>query len=618
MTLRDVRIRKNAFQAAFPPSRRSPVHPRLECPSSFRSSRGLETQRAEASRNLARLREPHHLAGVGEEHGIVLRKYYPREMTNARAQAYKDNILPRPIELLAHAQSETSSVRAKIAVKNAVVHWFKMDLRLYDNRALSMASQKAAAAGVPLICVYLLSPEDFEAHFRAPVRIDFMLRTLAVLQTDLAALDIPLHVETVDRRKDIPSRMLELMQGWGASHLFANMEYEVDELRREAKMVRMLANEGISMEVLHDQCVVNPGSLASGTGKQYSVYSPWFRAWVAYLHANMDLLLEVHESPARNPASARTKYGKLFECTIPEAPMGQRLSAEEQTRFHALWPAGEHEAIDRLNKFCEERISRYSERRNFPGDACTSSISVHLSAGTLSARTAVRAAREKNKAKNLDAGAEGIKTWISEVAWRDFYKHVLVHWPYICMNKPFKPEYSNIEWSYNNTHLQAWKDGRTGFPIVDAAMRQCKATGWMHNRCRMIVASFLCKDLLIDWRLGERYFMETLIDGDFASNNGGWGFSASCGVDPQPYFRIFNPLLQSEKFDPRGEYIRKWIPELKNVQGNAIHDPYGRVGGLPKSAAAKEGAYPMRIVEHKDAREAALKMYKAGIDRERP
>jgi deoxyribodipyrimidine photo-lyase len=175
------------------------------------------------------------------------------------------------------------------------------------------------------------------------------------------------------------------------------------------------------------------------------------------------------------------------------------------------------------------------------------------------------------------------------------------------MNKPYKPEYSNIAWSYDQDHFAAWCEGRTGFPIVDAAMRQLNHIGYMHNRCRMIVASFLSKDLLIDWRKGERYFMEHLIDGDFASNNGGWGFSASVGVDPQPYFRIFNPLLQSEKFDPRGEYIRKWVPELKNLSDKEIHEPYGRGAG----AKAKKSGYPEPIVEHKDVRQRALSAYKA-------
>jgi len=179
------------------------------------------------------------------------------------------------------------------------------------------------------------------------------------------------------------------------------------------------------------------------------------------------------------------------------------------------------------------------------------------------------------------------------------------------MNKPFKPEYSNIEWSYDKGHFKAWCEGRTGFPIVDAAMRQLLETGWMHNRCRMIVASFLSKDLLLDWRMGERFFMEHLVDGDFASNNGGWGFAASVGVDPQPYFRVFNPLLQSEKFDPDGEYIRRWVPELRDVAGNAIHEPYARGAGVQ----AKARGYPGPIVQHKGARERALAAYKKGIER---
>lgn len=178
------------------------------------------------------------------------------------------------------------------------------------------------------------------------------------------------------------------------------------------------------------------------------------------------------------------------------------------------------------------------------------------------------------------------------------------------MNKPFKPEYANIAWSYDEENFAAWCEGRTGFPIVDAAMRQLNHLGYMHNRCRMIVACFLSKDLLIDWRMGEKYFMEHLIDGDFASNNGGWGFSASVGVDPQPYFRIFNPLLQSEKFDPDGDYIRKWVPELRDLNSREIHDPYNRGAG-PK---VKKKGYPKQIVDHKHCREKALAAYKDGIE----
>ncbi|KAF5571640.1 deoxyribodipyrimidine photo-lyase [Fusarium phyllophilum] len=556
------------------------------------------------------LRQPHHKAGEAEENGIAIRKFYPPEMSNARARAYNNNELPRPIEVLVSALEDTAQERKSTDVKKAVVHWFKMDLRLSDNRALALASDKAKEAGVPLIAMYIISPQDYEAHLRSPVRIDFMMRTLEVIKHDLAKLDIPLYVETVEKRKRIPDRILELMDEWGASHLYANMEYEVDELRREASMIRDFAENGKAFEVVHDTCVVPPGELHTGAGKQYAVYTPWYKSWVAHIHENLDLL-ELYEPPEKNPSNARKDFAKLFDVEIPDGPKSKRLDGEEKERLRSLWPCGEHEAKKRLDKFCEEMIGNYQKKRNIPAEAGTSSISVHLASGTVSARTCVRTARDRNKTKKLNGGNEGIQTWISEVAWRDFYKHVLVHWPYVwgSMNKPFKPEYSNISWSYDNEHFAAWCEGRTGFPIVDAAMRQLNHLGYMHNRCRMIVACFLAKDLLLDWRKGERYFMEHLVDGDFASNNGGWGFSASVGVDPQPYFRIFNPLLQSEKFDPDGDYIRKWVPELKDLDSKAIHDPYNRGAG-PK---AKKNGYPAPIVTHKECRDRALSVYKEGL-----
>lgn len=529
-------------------------------------------------------------------------------MSNSRARAYNAGTLTKPVDDLLSALSETVTLRQAVAVGRAVVHWFKWDLRAGDNTALTLASFKAAEAGVPVIGLFVVSPQDYEAHCTSPVRVDFMLRSLRVLKEELGKRDIPLWVEVVERRRDVPSRVTGLLEKWGVKHLFANMEYEVDELRREARMVRLCAEMGVAMEVVHDTCVVPPGRLKSGSGNQYAVYSPWFRTWVAHVHDNLELL-EVLEPPGRNPEGTRELFGELFACEIPNSVEGKRLTPEEGKRFRALWPAGEHEALKRLVMFCEEKVGGYKENRNLPATAGTSSLSVHFAAGTLRARTAVRYARDRNNTKKLDGGNEGIQTWISEIAWRDFYKHVLVNWPYVCMNKPFKPEYANIEWSYNATHFEAWTQGLTGFPLVDSAMRQLKHTGWCHNRRRMVVASFLSKDLLIDWRMGERYFMEHLIDGDFASNNGGWGFSASVGVDPQPYFRIFNPLLQSEKFDPEGEYIRKWVPELAKVEGKAINDPYGRGAGV----LAKKAGYPEPIVEHKGARERALAAYKKGI-----
>ncbi|KAI9717926.1 MAG: hypothetical protein M1812_004453 [Candelaria pacifica] len=546
-----------------------------------------------------------------EEYGIVQREFYPPEMTNSRALQYNNNEIPRPIEILEAAIAETESQRDAVPVKDAVVHWYKCDLRMNDNKALHMAAEKAKSKNVPLICMYIISPQDFQAHITSPPRVDFILRTLQILKEDLAKLDIPLYVETFEKRKTIPGKMMDLWEQWGVSHVYANIEYEVDELRREALLTRHCLERGIAFTVVPDTCVIAPGELSSQQGKQYAVYSPWYRAWLAYMREHPEQL-DPYDAPGQNPDIAREKFKDIFDKPIPEAPENKRLNEGEKKRFKHLWPAGEHEAIERLNKFLDQKIGRYKDTRNFPAANTTAVISVHHAAGTLSARTSIRSARDVNSTKKLDGGHLGIVGWISEVAWRDFYKHVLAHWPYICMNKPFKPEYTNIEWSYDNELFKAWCQGRTGYPIVDAAMRQLTHIGYMHNRCRMIVASFLAKDLLIDWRMGERYFMETLIDGDFASNNGGWGFSASTGVDPQPYFRIFNPILQSEKFDAEGEYIRKWLPELEEVKGKAIHDPYARGAG----DVAEKNGYPKHIVEHKGARERALSRYKEGLGRE--
>jgi deoxyribodipyrimidine photo-lyase len=363
--------------------------------------------------------------------GIALRNFYPPEMSNDRVKGYVAGNVERPIETLEKAIGETAAQRAKVGVHEAVVHWFKSDLRTRDNSALHKASEKAKSKGVPLITLYLISPQDFEAHLISPVKVDFMLRTLAVLKTDLAVLNIPLYVETVEKRRVLPARLLELCEEWGARHLFCNTEYEVDELRREAALVRNGIDKGIAVTTLADTCVVSPGALSSkSSGSQFAVYTPWFRAWCAYLNSNQTVLAE-HARPEKNPPSARERFKSLFEWPIPEAPANKQLSAEEKTRFASMWPCGEHEAELRLGKFIDQRIKKYAETRNIPAGNGTAVISIHLASGTLSARTCVREARNANSSKSVDSGNSNIQTWISEVAWRDFYKHVLVHWPFV-------------------------------------------------------------------------------------------------------------------------------------------------------------------------------------------
>lgn len=365
------------------------------------------------------------------KYGIVLRQYYPPEMTNQRVFDYTAGKIERPITTLSRVIETTQAQRDGIAVGNAVVHWFKADTRTLDNKGLSLASDKAKSKGVPLVGVYLVSPQDFEAHLTAPVRVDFVLRNLAVLKSDLATLDIPLFVETVDKRRNVPSRLIELCRKWGAHHVYCNAEYEVDELRREAALTLDCLDHGISFNVVHDTCVVKPGELSTGSGGQFSVYSPWHRKWCAYLNAHPQQL-DAYPCPGKNPETARKVFSELFDTAIPEAPESKSLSKEDKVKFHAMWPAGEHEAQARLKKFLAARIRVYHDTRNIPSGNGTSTISPHLSAGTLSARTAVRLARDAAPQKKLtDDRKQGHSMWIGEVAWRDFYKHVLCHWPYI-------------------------------------------------------------------------------------------------------------------------------------------------------------------------------------------
>ena len=375
---------------------------------------------------------------VEEDHGIVQREFYPSEMTNERAYEYRDGHLERPIESLKKAAKETHDAREQIPVKDVVVHWFKCDLRTRDNTALHMASEKAKSKGVPLVAVYLVSLQDYQAHFTSAVRVDFILRTLNVLQADLAQLDIPLHVETIDKRKKLPRRLIGLCQLWGANHLFANVEYEVDELRREANLTRQCLESGIAFNTFEDTCVVNPYSLSSLSGGQFAVYSPWYRAWLKYLNEKPEKL-EEYAQPAANPPQTREKLKNEFDCDIPQAPPNKRLTDEERKRFSKMWPAGEGEAHARLQKFLTTKAQGYKENRNLPAGNNTSVLSVHLAAGTLAARTCVREAHKANNsskldylyAKKLDQGHIGYISWIAELAWRDFYRHVMCHCPWV-------------------------------------------------------------------------------------------------------------------------------------------------------------------------------------------
>lgn len=546
---------------------------------------------------------------------------YNSVISDERAEEYVDGRRPTPLNELDSALNDTKHKRDEAGVNKSVIFWYRQDLRVHDNRALSKAYQAAAEANVPLICVYLYPLDLWDKVAISNCRVDFIGRTLEKLRVDLKKLNIALVVQTSHNcKKDL----VDLAKKYNAGHIYANIEYEVYELRRDAKIVRAAADQGIAVKLAHDTCVVKPGELVTKTSnKPFSVFSPFYKSWIQHLCDHTALLEEATPKLDKKLNELDGKYKHLMDdfslpCLPPDYSLGNDAEYE---RWRKMWPAGEDEAHKVLDKWVTSKaLKEYNTERHMlepphndrgSQTSSTSGMSVYLATGNIPARALVRQAvgfenksktGKLNKIYNLQSS--GVANWVSEVAWRDFYRAILVHFPYVCMNKPFKLKTEKVHWSDNKEYFQRWMQGRTGYPIVDAAMRQIVKTGYLHNRGRMIVASFLTKDLLINWQWGEYFFMKVLIDGDFASNNGGWGFSASTGVDAQPYFRIFNPLRQSERFDPNGDYIRKWVPELKDFDGHDIHEPYSRNPDL-----ASASGYPKPIVSHSMARDKALEAF---------
>ena len=388
-----------------------------------------------------------------------------------------------------------------------------------------------------------------------------------------------------------PGALLEIARQHRCTDVHFNLEYEINESRRNDQTRNLLEREGIAVHAYHDQVILPPADIRTGEGRFFSVFTPFRKAYYK-------LLLERGVEVIGEPKKQAAMLGGPDP--IPTSVEGFRSEVDPR-----LWPAGEAAASRRLKAFIGNRISGYKESRDLPALDATSMLSAYLAAGVLSPRQCMVPALEANHGK-FEGGNEGAACWISELVWREFYRHVLVGFPRVCMGRPFKPATDRIRWNTDAGALEAWRNGRTGVPIVDAAMRQLASMGWMHNRLRMIAAMYLTKDLFFDWREGERHFMRHLIDGDLASNNGGWQWSASTGTDAAPYFRIFNPISQSKKCDPGGEFIRRWVPELRGIEGDDIHDP----SGLPPLRRSSLD-YPEPIVDHSKARERVMKAFQA-------
>ncbi|MDP2226210.1 MAG: deoxyribodipyrimidine photo-lyase [Moraxellaceae bacterium] len=470
------------------------------------------------------------------------------------------------------------------APENAQRHlvWLRADLRITDNTALSAACSDRHAQ---VACVYTITPAQWQQHDVAGVRVDFELRHLRELKTALAALNIPLLILKVPDFSALPAALRQLVSAHDITAVFANRQYEVNEIARDNAVTDALTHTGVAFNLFHDQCVLPPGSVLTGDGRFYSVFTPFKRNWLARIDTTGLSLL-----PAPRARAACFSEGDPVPASVKG--FASHVDADVAAQW---WPAGEKATLQRLQSFCRQTLARYDETRNFPAQDGSSRLSPYLAIGALSPRQCLNAAFNF-RAKN--GNSNGIEQWISEIGWRDFYKHVMVGWPRVCRHQPFRLETASIPWRHDEADFQRWCEGRTGFPIVDAAMRQLQQTGWMHNRLRMIVAMFLTKDLFIDWRWGEKFFMQHLIDGDLSANNGGWQWSASTGNDAAPYFRIFNPLLQSQKFDPEGDFIRTYVPELANVHDRSIHAPGGSLFSTYPAPMTDRSGVKERVLQH--------------------
>lgn len=449
--------------------------------------------------------------------------------------------------------------------------WIRRDLRLHDHHALSAALEKGTTTVVFVFDTHILDKLKDEDDRR----ITFIHESLVEIEKELNKRGSSLVVLYGKPEDEIP----KLAEKLKVKAVFANRDYEPYAKKRDETVRKKLEKAGIEFHQYKDSVYFESREILTGSGAAYKVFTPYKNNWLHQFESSRRSIPEY---------SCSLKNLRKFENT-------ESILAQDWFKIIGfkknppLLIGGTKIALKRLQEFTDRMVD-YKEARNFPSVDGTSSLSVYIRFGNLSVRDMIRVAISKK--------SEGAATWLSEIIWRDFYQMILDQFPHVA-DGSFKPEYDKIKYSGEEAHFKKWCAGETGFPIVDAAMRCFNETGLMHNRLRMIVASFLVKILLVDWKKGEEYFAQHLLDFDLASNNGGWQWSSSSGCDAQPYFRIFNPYTQSEKFDPEGIFIREWVPELATLPNKNIHRPENVPG------------YPTPIVSYELNRLKALKMYEA-------
>jgi deoxyribodipyrimidine photo-lyase len=452
-----------------------------------------------------------------------------------------------------------------------VIHWFRRDLRVTDNTALAAAARDAEN----VLPVYIQSPWKGSHRWTGPHRQEFLCGSLAALDGNLRSIGSRLIV----RRGDAVEELTKLAHEVKAEAIYFNRDPDPFGRATEER----LASAGLETRGFQDICIHERDEVLTGKGEPFRVFTPYSKAWLKL----------------PKPAAA----GRLRKLTTPAHPASgepPKLDDWGLESSGTIIEPGERAARERLTHFLAGPITRYAQDRDIPAGQTSSRLSQDLRYGLLSIREVF--ARCEARAAELPATArKSVHTFVNELIWREFYMHILWHWPEV-LEQDFSPKFRRMRWTGDERHFARWRDGETGFPIVDAAMRQLAQTGFMPNRVRMIVAMFLTKDLQLHWRLGEQYFMQQLTDGEIASNNGGWQWSAGTGADAAPYFRIQNPWTQSARFDAEGRYIKEWLPELRDVPPEKLSRP-------PTDGRALAKGYPLPMVDHAEAREKTLAMF---------
>ncbi len=453
-------------------------------------------------------------------------------------------------------------------------------MRLHDNAALWHALQDADDV-IPVLVL-----DDSPAYRRLTHRRRFVRETIRLLDHRLRTHNSFLHIRMGDPERELPAAV----RAYGAGAVYAARLSDRPGRERDERIAAALRSIGSDLVLMKDRVLREEHEVLTGAGTPYRVYTPYKKAWLG----SSQELEEIYPTP-RFPTTV-----PLAERSLEVGTLGWEVDRNTG--------AGEEHALKRLAGFLRDPVRRYQTDRDLPGVDGTSRLSAHLALGSLSIRTVFWKSRDATDGTR-GAALNGVTTFISQLIWREFYYQILAHYPYV-LDRSFRDTLSGIRWRNAPRRWEAWRGGTTGYPIVDAAMRQLDTEGWMHNRTRMIVASFLTKDLHLDWRKGERFFFERLLDADLANNNGGWQWTAGTGTDPSPWFRIFNPVLQGKKFDPDGTYVRHYVPELAHVPARFIHDPWTMNRQDQEAHRCVIGReYPRPIVDHREQRATTMLLY---------